>query len=149
MLTKLVLLLSFVLYLVGTDTIQTESSTLTLTLTLTTISATTKPSALTSKSESESESESESDDDGIDVGQYCPIVFDESMTECQKIQAILSVLESKKGGKDFCEEPKVWLDQLKLCCTTRYGMPDRPCVRNIEKVFDTNVEPLLNFGDVQ
>jgi hypothetical protein len=141
MLTKLVLVLSLVLYLVKADVVNTD-----VTPTLSTIPMTAEPLLPVSDSDSESDSESGSDEG---VGQYCPIVFDESMTECQKIQALLSVLESKRGGKEFCGEPKVWFEQLKSCCTTRYGMPDKPCVRNVEKVFDADVGSLLIFGDVQ
>lgn len=113
-----------------------------------TASAATVETSISAAIPSSSSSES-SDDDAAGAGRFCPIVFDDSMTECQKIQAILSILDPSKTGEDFCERAGAWLEQLQVCCTTKQGKPDDYCFHNAELVFDPRNIPLLQFGDAQ
>lgn len=87
-------------------------------------------------------------DSGLAQG-FCPLVHDSTMTDCQKIAAILAAAGIDKHVLEFCEDPEAWLAQLKRCCRDERGRPERDCLANALRILRGSVKELVVFSDLQ
>ena len=52
------------------------------------------------------------------VVDLCPIVFDDELSDCQKILRVAVVVSRKIDFGEACRDPHVVVDQIKGCCNT-------------------------------
>ncbi|PJF18174.1 hypothetical protein PSACC_02028 [Paramicrosporidium saccamoebae] len=78
---------------------------------------------------------------------FCPIVHDDEMGDCEKIERIVAILGMPKNS-ELCVDALAWLEQLSYCCESAASEPSAVCSRNAVRILSSGSK-IMQQGDLQ
>jgi hypothetical protein len=78
---------------------------------------------------------------------FCPIVHDDEMGNCDKVERIAEILGMPKNT-ELCEDALAWLEQLSHCCESAVSEPSAMCSRNAVRIMSSGSK-VIRHGDLQ
>lgn len=65
---------------------------------------------------------------------FCPIVFDDSLSECEKLERIQRIIQSSNNQMELYKDQPDIIGRLKDCCVKNNLSSDQQqCYRNLDK----------------